>query len=95
MVKRACKDTKSDHGKVRVDRVLTLPVHDDLDDDVVSSIAESFPLSGGGLINPITVRRVREQEDGEEVVKTVLVAGAHRLEAARRAGMKYINCTFL
>jgi ParB family chromosome partitioning protein len=74
---------------------LTLPVHDDLDDDVVSSIAESFPLAGGGLINPITVRRVREQEDGEEVVKTVLVAGAHRLEAARRAGMKYINCTYL
>jgi ParB family chromosome partitioning protein len=95
VVKRDRKDTKSDHGKVRVDRVLTLPVHDDLDDDVVSSIAESFPLAGGGLINPITVRRMREQEDGKEVVKTVLVAGAHRLEAARRAGMKYINCTYL
>jgi hypothetical protein len=94
MVKRDRKDTKSDRGRVRVDRVLTLPVHDELDDDVVNSIAESFPLAGGGLINPITVRRVREQEDGEEVVKTVLVAGAHRLEAARRAGMKHINCTF-
>jgi ParB family chromosome partitioning protein len=95
MVKRDRKDTKSDLGKVRVDRVLTLPVHDDLDEDVVNSIAESFPLAGGGLINPITVRRVREQKDGEEVVKTVLVAGAHRLEAVRRAGIKHINCTYL
>jgi ParB-like chromosome segregation protein Spo0J len=95
MVKRGRKDTKSDRGRVRVDRVLTLPVHDDLDQDVVNSIAESFPLAGGGLINPITVRRVREQEGGEEVVKTVLVAGAHRLEAARRAGMKRIDCTFI
>jgi ParB-like chromosome segregation protein Spo0J len=84
-----------EYGKVRVDRVLTLPVHDDLNEEVVNLIAESFPLAGGRLINPITVRRVREQEDGEEVVKTVLVAGAHRLEAARRAGIKHINCTYL
>src|SRR3979409_1694533 len=90
-----CKDAKMDYGSVRVDRVLTLPIHDQLDENVVNSIAESFPLSGGGPINPITVRRVRVEEDDEEVVKTVLVAGAHRLAAASRAGLEYIDCTFL
>jgi ParB-like chromosome segregation protein Spo0J len=93
MVKRDRRGTKSKYGTVRVDRILTLPIHDQLDENVVSSIAESFPLSGGGPINPITVRRVGAKQDGVKV-KTVLVAGAHRLAAARCSGMKRIDCTF-
>jgi hypothetical protein len=89
------QDKVVEFGKVRVKRVRTLPVHDQLDDDVVSSMTESFLLSGGGPINPIVVRRVASQEGGKSVVQTVLVAGAHRLEAARRAGMKRIACKYI
>ena len=64
-----------------------------IDDELVSSIVESFSVcSGDGPFNPIIVRRVREQEDGEEVIKIVLVAGAQRLQAARVSMTKYINC---
>jgi hypothetical protein len=83
-----------EQGRVRVQDVLTLPSHNDLDRDLVSSIAESFPLSGGGPFHSIVVRRVSEEVDGEEVTKTELVAGAHRLEAARWMNLKYINCTY-
>jgi hypothetical protein len=78
-----------EQGRVRVRDVLLLPSHENLEGDVVRAIAESFPLSGGGPINSITIRRVREQEDGVEVTKSVLIAGAHRLEAARLAVIRY------
>ncbi|NIA67902.1 ParB N-terminal domain-containing protein [Pelagibius litoralis] len=47
-----------------------------------------------GLKTPPSVRYVDEMEiDGEHYVKVpVLVAGAHRLEAARRLGWGYIEC---
>jgi hypothetical protein len=94
MEKSDRKDARLGYRRVRLDRILTPPVRDEVDDEVVCAIAESFPLSGGGPINPITVRRVVEKEDGEKVVKTVLVAGAHRLEAARRSGLEHIDCKF-
>ena len=47
-----------------------------------------------GMKTPITVRIVEEMEiDGESYTDVpVLVAGAHRLEAARRLGWHYIDC---
>jgi ParB-like chromosome segregation protein Spo0J len=84
-----------EQGQVRVEDVVVLPSHEDLDDEVVSFIAESFPVSGGGPFNPIIVRRVRQQEDGKDVTKTVLVAGAHRRQAALLMGMKYVNCIYM
>ena len=84
-----------EQGRVRLKEVLVLPSHEDLDDGLVSSIAESFPFSGGGPFNPIIVRRVREQEDGEEIIKTVLVAGAQRLQAARLMGIESVNCVYI
>ena len=84
-----------EQGQVRVEDVIVLPSHEDLDDEVVSFIAESFPVSGGGHFNPIIVRRVRQQEDGKDITKTMLVAGAHRRQAALLTGMKYINCIYI
>jgi ParB family transcriptional regulator, chromosome partitioning protein len=84
-----------EQGQVRVEDVIVLPSHEDLDDEVVSFIAESFPVSGGGPFNPIVVRRVRQEEDGKDVTKTVLVAGAHRLQAALYTAMEYINCIYI
>lgn len=84
-----------EQGQVRVSDVLILPSHEDLDDDLVSFITESFPLSGGGPFNPVIIRRVHEQEGGKEVAKIVLVSGAYRLEAAKLADLEYINCVFL
>jgi len=88
-------DSPLEQGQVRVEDVIVLPSHEDLDDEVVSFIAESFPFSGGRPFNPIIVRRVRQQEDGKDVTKTVLVAGAHRRQAARLTGVKYINCIYI
>lgn len=84
-----------EQGQVRVKDVLVLPSHENLDDGLVTSIAESFPFSGGGPFNPIIVRRVRELENGEEVIKTVLVAGAQRLQAVRLTGIEYVNCVYI
>jgi ParB family chromosome partitioning protein len=85
----------AEQGRVRVRDVLVLPSHKVLDRDLVSSIAESFVLSGGRPFCPIAVRRLREEDDGKEVIKTVLVAGAHRLEAAKSAELEFIDCVYV
>ena len=53
--------------------------------DTVSSLAESIKQIG--LKTPIAVRRVGEN--------AVLVAGYHRLEAAKSLGLAEIDCTYI
>lgn len=65
-----------------------------VDPEKVQSLAES--MEKVGLINPITVRVVEDEftnADGEVVEGTnVLIAGAHRLAAARQLGWGLIDC---
>ena len=75
-----------EQGEVRLKDVLTPHGHDEAEDEVVSSIAES-PI---GPFNPILVRRIPGDKDG----KVELIAGKQRLEAARIRGMETIKCQF-
>jgi ParB/RepB/Spo0J family partition protein len=79
--------------QIRVSKILVLPSHKDLDDKIVDLIAESYEVHG--QISPILVRRVSQKEDGQDVTKIVLVAGAHRLAATKSRGEKYIDCIFV
>jgi ParB-like chromosome segregation protein Spo0J len=67
---------------IRVSDILVPKDCDAVDEKTVSAIAESIPVFG--LLHPIAVRRT---PDG-----IVLVAGAHRLEAMKRVGLKKIPC---
>jgi ParB-like chromosome segregation protein Spo0J len=84
-------DPRFEYGEVRVKDVLTRPDHDELDDVVVTAIAESQ----GGPFTPIIVRRIPPEEQrkpgGHEVE---LIRGRQRLEAARFRGMQTIKCMF-
>jgi ParB-like chromosome segregation protein Spo0J len=75
-----------EQGEVRLKDVLTPHGHDEAEDEVVSSIAES-PI---GPFNPILVRRIPGDKDG----KVELIAGKQRLEAARIREMETIKCQF-
>lgn len=81
--------------RVRVKDVIVPPHKQDLDHDAVIDIAESFAVSGGGPFTPIAVRRVEKDVAGDKGIKIVLVAGAHRLEAAKYAGLDYIDCVYI
>lgn len=82
-------------ARVRVADVI-VPAHKrDLDQNIVNAIAESFAVSGGGPFTPIAVRRVEKDVTGDKGIKTALVAGAHRLEAAKYAGLEYIDCVYI
>jgi hypothetical protein len=59
-----------------------------LDDAVVTNLAES--MAEIGLQTPISV--LVEDVPGDEAVRATLVAGRHRLEAARRLGWPMIEC---
>lgn len=77
---------------IRVDDVEIGERHRALSDEAVSRLAES--MKDIGLKQPITVRIVEEMElDGVMTAGVpVLVAGRHRLEAARRIGWSHIDC---
>lgn len=64
--------------KILIKDILVLPSHDHPSESVVSKLCDSMRIDK--LINPITVRRAAEPNGG----KFILVAGAHRLAAARR-----------
>jgi ParB-like chromosome segregation protein Spo0J len=82
-------DPRFEDGEVRVDDVLIRPDHDEVDDGLVTAIAES----PSGPFVPIIVRRTEEQpEPGAHKVE--LIRGRQRLEAARLRGMKTIKCRF-
>jgi ParB-like chromosome segregation protein Spo0J len=79
---------------VRANKILVPKSDDELDDLVVSEIAESIKVCG--LVHPIAVRRVTEEdEDGGVNCKIVLVFGAHRLQAMKYLGQKSVPCVFV
>jgi ParB-like chromosome segregation protein Spo0J len=76
---------------VSVKKILLPKSDDELDARTVAEIAESILLFG--LLHPIAVRRVtEEQKDGEIKETIVLVAGEHRLEAMKQLGRQKIPC---
>jgi ParB family transcriptional regulator, chromosome partitioning protein len=72
-----------------VSRILDPNPDRELDDTLVFSIAESARTIG--FLHPIAVRK--GQVEGKS--RTVLVAGAHRLAAARHLGYERIECVFV
>jgi ParB-like chromosome segregation protein Spo0J len=78
---------------IRLSRILDPEPDRELDWALVSSIAESARTIG--LLHPIAVREVQIKRKSKTRTKTVLVAGAHRLEAARHLGYERIQCLFL
>ena len=68
--------------KIPIDQISVSDSRRRIDTGKVSEIAESIRRIG--LLHPITVTRNHR-----------LVAGAHRLEACRRAGMSEIDCCFI
>jgi ParB-like chromosome segregation protein Spo0J len=88
---RRQRDPRFEDGEIRVDDVLIRPDHDEVDDEVVTAIAESV----SGPFTPIIVRRIPPEEQSEPGAhKVELIRGRQRLEAARLRGMKTIKCRF-
>lgn len=77
---------------IRVEDIEIGERHRALSDDAVTRLAGS--IGEIGLKQPISVRVVDVMEiDGQEVEGVpVLVAGRHRLEAAKRLGWSHIDC---
>jgi ParB-like chromosome segregation protein Spo0J len=100
-------DARRDHGgdkalpgqavnrckSVRASKVLDPEPDRELDWALVSSIVESARTIG--LLHPIAVRKLEIEKKGEIRTRTVLVAGAHRLAAARRLGYERIDCIYV
>ena len=78
---------------VRISKILDPEPDRELDYALVFSIAESARTIG--LLHPIAVRKLQIERKGKLRTKTVLVAGAHRLAAARHLGYERIQCIYL
>ena len=78
---------------VRIGRILDPRPDRELDYTLALSIAESARTIG--FLHPIAVRKVQTERKGRIRTKTVLVAGAHRLAAARHLGHERIDCLFV
>jgi ParB/RepB/Spo0J family partition protein len=65
--------------------------HRHLDDEVVASLKKS--MAEIGLKTPITIKIVKRgiEPDGPFVTEHILVAGRHRLAAAKQLGWRYID----
>ena len=84
-------DPRFEDGEIRVDDVLIRPDHDEVDDEVVTAIAESV----SGPFTPIIVRRLPPEEQPKSGAhKAELIRGRQRLQAARLRGMDTIKCRF-
>jgi ParB-like nuclease domain len=84
----------ADHCRLlRVRKILDPEPDRELDHDLVCSIAESVRTIG--FLHPIAVRKVQIEKKSRLRTKIVLVAGAHRLEAARYLGHEFIECKFV
>jgi hypothetical protein len=78
--------------RIRVEDIVIGERHRALSDDAVTRLASS--MKDLGLLQPISVRIVEEMEvDGDLTAGVpVLVAGRHRLAAARSLGWSHIDC---
>jgi len=83
-------------GPPNIGKLMTVPIEEivvapsRLDEKKVAELMES--ILAVGVLQPILVVAVKG-EDGAEHMR--LVAGRHRLEAAKRLGLAAINCTVL
>jgi len=77
---------------IRVEDIVVGERHRALSDDAVSRLAGS--MKDIGLLQPVTVRIVDEMMlDGDLTAGVpVLVAGGHRLAAARQLGWSHVDC---
>jgi ParB-like chromosome segregation protein Spo0J len=73
--------------KIAVEDVKVIDKHREVDPERVKSLAASMSTKIG-LRTPITVRRIKE---GFGTTTLALVAGVHRLEAAKTLGWKHIE----
>lgn len=83
---------KGEHYRVDVELVRVGARHRPVDDAAVDRLAQS--MKDMGLRQPITIRVVDDYVDEDGAVSdgvAVLVAGRHRLEAARRLGWEHID----
>lgn len=80
------------HHSIRVEDIVIGERHRALSEDAVARLATS--MTELGLQQPISVRMVDEMEiDGELTAGVpILVAGAHRLAAAKFLGWSHIDC---
>lgn len=79
---------------IKVSDIFVMANRRPVSDEAVQALAVS--IKGIGIQHPITVRFVHHYVDpveGELDGAYVLVAGRHRLEAARSLSMEHINCT--
>lgn len=80
------------HHTIHVDDIQIGERHRALSDDAVDRLASS--MKDIGLMQPISVRLVEEMEVAGKMLAgaPVLVAGHHRLAAAKRLGWSHIDC---
>lgn len=66
----------------------------DLDEEIVTGVAHS--MHACGQLHPIYVRDVIDKRrQGKSIHRTELVAGAHRLAAAKRLGLEKVWCAYV
>lgn len=81
-------------SKVRLDDVHVIGGRRPVDQSAVSALAAS--MSKIGLMIPISIRVVDDVMIEDQPIRAaVLVAGRHRLEAARQLGWKEIDCVYM
>jgi ParB-like chromosome segregation protein Spo0J len=78
---------------IRLSKILDPEPDRELDWALVFSIAESARTIG--FLHPIAVRKVQVERKGKLRTRTVLVAGAHRLMAARHLSYGRIGCVYI
>ena len=78
---------------VRIGKILDPEPNRELDWALVFSIAES--ARSVGFLHPIAVRKIQIEKKGKIRTTTVLVAGAHRLAAARHLEYERVDCLYV
>jgi ParB/RepB/Spo0J family partition protein len=82
------------HGLISIEKIFVPKTRASLDDEIVAGIAESMRVSG--QLHPIAVRRTtKKRGQANTVERIVLVAGAHRLAAAKLLRRKRIICVYV
>ena len=78
---------------IKVNKIVDAGDDADFDHYLACEIANSARIVG--IIQPIAVRRVQFERDGETRSKIALIAGRHRLAAAGYLGLERIDCVFV
>jgi ParB-like chromosome segregation protein Spo0J len=85
---------ETEYEWINVQKILLPKSEDKLDEAIVAGIAESIRVSG--QLHPIAVRRTTNKHGGRKTIeRIVLVAGAHRLAAAKFLQRKRVLCVYV